>query len=259
MTKNFTESYFSKKHYPVFLIISGLFVFFFPLEWLVEGSYAFFYIHLGIAFALLVPGIVLYLKKKKECQDQLRSKIKKLAIVVGVTIAVFFLAAVIIGAVLGVSSALNSLAPTIPTSRIDIELLETRVLDWVNQQRAKNAIHGINLDNNLLQLAKIRTLQITEAELNERETIGNANATEIAKNEGLECIDDYDNPIPIMEYVVIMPHGEFREFERFVDFGMQQLVNNDEAREMVFASNVTRTGISAAVTNEHLFIIQNFC
>ena len=243
-------------------MIASLCVLFFPFDWIIgDLDWQSFYITVGIAVALLATGAALYFQKRGEYPDKFRAKIKKLTIIIGIAIAGIFVAALIVGVALGISSALNALAPTTHTSSIDADLLETRVLDWINKHRVKSDIGGINLDDALVQLAAVRNTEIARAPPDERESVSEKDVTEIAKREGLDCTDGDGNIIPIMEYTMVIPHGEFRKMESFVDYSMKYLTNHEDGRprDMIFASNATRTGVNAIVTDEHLFVTQNFC
>ena len=107
-------------------------------------------------------------------------------------------------------------------------------------------------------LTKIRSTEIIQAPPKEIESIGNIDANIVAKREGIQCIIS-DKSANIDDYVLFMPHGDYPNIEKLIDFLMTTLTNGEEAKAIVFAPNVTKTGINSFVTKENLVVIQNFC
>ena len=106
------------------------------------------------------------------------------------------------------------------TEDIDSELLETRILDWVNTNRAKSDVGGLNLDGTLNDLAKLRSTNMANVSLEQAEIISDLDANLIAKDNNLECIID-SNVMEIEEYVLFIPHSKFVTLERLVNFVME--------------------------------------
>lgn len=168
------------------------------------------------------------------------------------------LVGVVMGVVVGLSGVFYNSSLHSDTRDIDPILLQTRVVDWVNTNRAENNVGGVNLNENLNSLSKKRSLDISRAPADQVELISDLDVNKIAKNNNLECIIDGDS-FDIHEYTPLIPHSKFRTIEELVDFVMDFLIDQGNEKEKIFASNMTRTGISVSTNNEYLIVVQNFC
>jgi len=251
--KSYNES-FLKKNYPLVLIVVGFFLVFFPFDVVganqILGDMTVFLYGLS---AVLIVGFVSYYKKRNEYSMKTR-KIVKIA---ALAIPLFFVAAVFVGVAMGVSNAFFTMSLE-PTKHIDTDLLEQRVLDWVNTHRVQNSAGGVNLDATLNSLAEIRSLEILQASPENRENISNIDINEIAKREGIECIINGEST-NIYDYVLLFPPKSYPDIEKTVDHAMTYLINEEEFRNIVFASNATKTGTDSFVTGDDLLVVQNFC
>lgn len=248
---------FSKRYYPLILIAIGSFLLLFPFGE-IGGEYA-FYLAGIIGFATLATGIFAYYRKRTTYSPGLRKKMKILGIVFLASLAAIPLIGVSMGVVVGLSNVFYNSSLQGDTRDIDSELLQTRVLDWVNTNRAKNGVGGLNLDDTLSSLAKIRSLEISSVPIDEAQSISDIDVNKIASQNNLECIID-GNSIPIHESALAIPHTEFTTLEELVDFGMMGfLIQQENEKEKIFASNMTITGIGISSSNDHLFVVQTFC
>ena len=144
------------------------------------------------------------------------------------------------------------------TIDIDTDFFEKKVLDWVNTNRYKNNVGGVNLDDTLSRLAEIRMAELIQASPEELESVGNIDANEVAKREGIKCMID-EKPANINDYVMIIPHSKYPDIEKLTNFLLTSMTSDEEPKEIVFASNVTKTGIKSFMTKDNLIVIQNFC
>lgn len=210
-------------------------------------------IFLNILFVLPAMGFVFYYRKRQEYSANIK-KIVKISVII---IPLIFVGAVFIGIAMGINSVF--FPPSYEnTKEINTELLEKKVLDWVNTNRYKNKVGGINLDDSLNSLAEIRSEEISQALPEEMESIANVDVNNIAKREGIRCMID-GNSVPIYDYVLQTPHNIYPDIEKLTNFLMTSLASNEEQNEIVFAPNVTKTGIVSFVTEDYLIVIQNFC
>jgi hypothetical protein len=141
---------------------------------------------------------------------------------------------------------------------IDPVLLQTRVLDWVNTNRLKNDVGGLNLDDTLNDLAKLRSTDMSQIPLDQAALISNLDVNQIARNNNLECIID-DRVMPIHEIALLISHSKFDNLEDMVNYLMGLLIEHEVEKEKLFDSDSTRTGISVSMNNDFLVIVQNFC
>ena len=248
---------FLKKYFPLILLAIGSFLLLFPFGW-ISGLEPFFYVW-GIAgFITLVVGVLLYYKKKTTYSPSLRKKMKIVGIIFLASLAAIPLVGVAMGVAVGLSSVFYNPSSLPDTRDIDPILLKTRVLDWVNTNRVENNVGGVNLNDNLNALSKLRSLDISRAPPDQIESISELDVNEIARKNNLECIIEGDS-ITIQEYSLLIPHSKFTTIEELVDFAMGFLVDHEDEKEKVFSSNTTRTGISVSMNNEFLIVVQNFC
>ena len=248
---------FLKKYYPLILIAIGSFLLLFPFG-LVSSSDSLFYVWGIIGFITLVSGVLSYYKKKATYSSSLRKKMKIAGILFLASLMAIPLIGVGMGVVVGFSSVFYNSSLHSDTRDIDSVLLQTRVVDWVNTNRAENNVGGVNLNENLNSLSKKRSLDISRAPADKVELISDLDVNEIAKNNSLECIIDGDS-FNIHEYTLLIPHSKFRTIEELVDFVMGFLIDQGIEKEKIFASNMTRTGINVSTNNEYLIVVQNFC
>ncbi len=252
MLKSNNDS-FLKKNYPLVLIIVGFFLVFFPFglvgaSELGDGAV---FLH-GLA-AVLVVGFVSYYKKRKEYSTKTRKYVK----ITALAIPLFFAAAVFVGIAMGISSVLFTLSLE-PTKHMDTDLVEKRVLDWVNIHRAQNNVSGVNMDTTLNRLAEIRSLEIFHAPHEDREDVSNVDINEIAKREGIECTINGES-VSIYDYVLLFPPKSYSDMEKAIDHAMKHMTVEDDYGDIVFSPNATRTGINSFVDGNYLFVVQNFC
>jgi len=250
--KNDNDS-FLRKNYPFVLIVVGFFLVFFPFDLIGASALGDLSVFLYGFTAVLVMGFVSYYKKRKEYALKTRKIVKISAL----TIPLFFVAAVLAGAAMGVGSAFFTLSLE-PTKNFDTDLIEKRVLDWVNTQRVQNNVSGVNLDVTLNSLAEIRSLEMIRTSPEDGESISNININEIAKRDGIKCMINGISA-NIHDYVLLFPPKSYLDMEKTVDHTMTYLINEEEFQNIVFASNATRTGIDSFVVGDDLFVVQTFC
>ncbi|MCV0431841.1 hypothetical protein [Nitrosopumilus sp.] len=251
-----SDSSFSKKYYPLILIAIGSFFLLFPFG-LIGGEFSYYLA--GIAgFIVLIIGVFLYYKKRTDYSSNLRKKMKIVGIIFLASLVAIPLIGVSMGVVVGLSNVFYNSSLQDDTRDIDTILLQTRILDWVNTNRVKNNVGGLNFDDTLDSLAKIRSLEMSSVPIDEAQSISDIDVNEIASQNNLECIID-GTYIPIHEYVLAIPHTKFTNIEEFVDFGMGFLIQQENEKEKVFASNMTRTGIGISLNDDYLVIVQTFC
>lgn len=144
------------------------------------------------------------------------------------------------------------------TEDIDSELLEIRIIDWVNTNRVKNDVSGLNLDDILNSLAKLRSTDMANVSLEQAEIISDLDVNLITKDNNLECIID-NEIMEIQEYVIFIPHSKFVTIERLVNFVMEFLIEHEPETEILFNSDFTLTGIHVSMNDDYLVVVQNFC
>ena len=252
MLKSNNDS-FLKKNYPLILIIVGFFLVFFPFELVGASGLGDAAVFLHGLVVVLAAGFLLFYKKRKEYPARTRKFVK----IAALGIPAFFAAAVLVGVAMGVSSALFTLSLE-PTKYLDTDLVEKKVLDWVNMHRAQNDVGGVNVDAVLNSLAEIRSLQISQTPHEDMENASNVDINEIAKMEGIECII-HDESVNIYDYVLLFPPESYSDIEKAVDHALTYLTVEDDYIDVVFSPNATRTGINSFVDGEYLFVVQNFC
>ena len=144
------------------------------------------------------------------------------------------------------------------TEDIDSELLQTRILDWVNTNRVKSDVGGLNLDYALNSLAKLRSTDMANVSYEQAEIISDLDVNLIAKDNNLECIIDND-VMEIQEYVLFIHHSKFTTIEELVNFVMEFLIEHEPETEILFDSSFTLTGINVSKNDDFLVVVQNFC
>ena len=251
------ESSFLKKYYPLILIAIGGFLLLFPFG-LINGLESLFFVWLIGGLSVLVVGVLLYYKKRTTYSQSLRKKMKIAGILCIVILIAIPLAGVVLGVVVGINNVLYDPSSLPQTEMIDPILFETKIVDWVNVNRAKNNVGGVNLDDKLNRLAEIRSLDISLAPADQAQFISDLDVNEIAIDNNLECVID-SHSTPIHEYSLQYPHTKFRTIEDLADYLMKFLIEQGNEKEKVFASNMTRTGISVSMNDDYLFVVQNFC
>ena len=251
-----TDSSFLKKYFPLVLIAIGSFFLLFPFGW-VGGEYS-FYVAGIIGFATLILGVVIYYQKRTTYSPSLRKKMKVLGILCLASVAAVPLVGVGLGVAVGLGHVFYDPSRLDNTRDIDPVLLQTRILDWVNTNRVKNDVGGLNLDDTLNRLAKLRSTDMANVSIEQAEIISDFDVNLIAKNNNLECIID-NNVVPIHEYVLSIPHSKFNNLENLVDYVMEFLIGHEIEKDKIFDPDLTRTGISVSKNNEFLVVVQNFC
>jgi hypothetical protein len=253
-----SDSSFAKRYYPLILIAIGSFFLLFPFGE-IGGEYA-FYIAGIIGFTTLIIGVVLYYQKRTTYSPSLRKKMKILGILFLVSVAALPLIGVGMGIAIGLGQIFYDPSRLDYTEDIDSELLETRIIDWVNTNRVKNDVSGLNLDDTLNSLAKLRSTDMASVSLEQAEIISDLDVNLIAKDNNLECIIDND-VMEIQEYVLFIPHSKFVTIERLVNFVMEFLIEHEPETEteIFFNSDFTLTGIHVSMNDDYLVVVQNFC
>lgn len=251
-----SDSSFFKKYHPLILIAIGSFLLLFPFEEL-GGEHTFYVVGI-IGFAALVLGVVIYYQKRTTYSPSLRKKMKILGILFLASVAAIPLIGVGMGVAVGLGHVFYDPSDLDDTQDIDSSLLQIRILDWVNTNRAKNDVSGINLDDTLNTLAKLRSNDMANMSLEQVETVSDLDVNLIAKDNNLECIID-NNVMDIEEYVLFIPHSKFRTLEKMVDFVMEYMIEHEPETEMLFDSNFTLTGIHVSKYDDYLVVVQNFC
>ena len=249
---------FAKQYYPLILIAIGSFFLLFPFGE-IGGEYA-FYLSGIIGFGTLIIGVVIYYQKRTSYSPSLRKKMKILGILFLVSVAALTLIGVGMGIAIGLGQIFYDPSRLDYTEDIDSELLETRIIDWVNTNRAKSDVGGLNLDDSLNSLAKLRSTGMASVSLEQAEIISDLDANLIAKDNNLECIID-DNVMEIQEYVLFITHSRFTTIEELVNFAMEYLIEHEPETEteILFESSFTLTGINVAKNDDFLVVVQNFC
>lgn len=253
-----SDSSFAKMYYPLILIAIGSFFLLFPFEE-IGGEYA-FYIAGIIGFATLILGVVIYYQKRITYSPSLRKNMKILGILFLVSVAILPLIGVGMGIAIGLGQIFYDPSRLDYTEDIDSELLETRIIDWVNTNRAKSDVRGLNLDDTLNGLAKLRSTDMTSASLEQADIISDLDVNLIAKGNNLECIIDND-VMEIQEYVLFIPHSKFVTIESMVNFVMEFLIEHEPETEteILFNSDFTLTGIHVSMNEDYLVVVHNFC
>lgn len=253
-----SDSSFAKRYYPLILIAIGSFFLLFPFGE-IGGEYA-FYIAGIIGFTTLIIGVVLYYQKRTTYSPSLRKKMKILGILFLVSVAALPLIGVGMGIAIGLGQIFHDPSRLNYTEDIDSKLLETRIIDWVNTNRVKSDVGGLNLDDTLNSLAKLRSTDMASVSIEQAETISDLDVNLIAKDNNLECIIDND-VMEIQEYVLFIPHSKFVTIESMVNFVMEFLIEHEPETEteVLFNSDFTLTGIHVSMNNDYLVVVQNFC
>ena len=251
-----SDSSFAKRYYPLILIAIGSFFLLFPFGE-IGGEYA-FYLAGIIGFAALIIGVVIYYQKRTTYSLSLRKKMKILGILFLASVAAIPLVGVGMGVAVGLGHVFYDPSSLDDTQDIDPILLQTRILDWVNTNRVKSDVSGLNLDDTLNSLSKLRSTDMANESPEQAEIISDLDVNLIAKNNNLECVID-DDVLPIQEYVLFIPHSKFTNIEEFVDFIMGFLIEHETEKKTVFDSDSTLTGISVSMNDEFLVVVQNFC
>ena len=251
-----SDSSFAKRYYPLILIAIGSFFLLFPFGE-IGGEYA-FYLSGIIGFAALIIGVVIYYQKRATYSTSLRKKMKILGILFLASVAAIPLVGVGMGVAVGLGHVFYDPSSLDDTQDIDPILLQTRILDWVNTNRVKSDVSGLNLDDTLNSLSKLRSTDMANESPEQAEIISDLDVNLIAKNNNLECVIDND-VIPIQEYVLFIPHSKFTNIEELVDFIMGFLIEHETEKNTVFDSDSTLTGISVSKNDEFLVVVQNFC
>ncbi len=249
---------FAKRYHPLILIAIGSFFLLFPFEE-IGGEYAFYAAGI-MGFATLIIGVVIYYQKRTTYSPSLRKKMKILGILFLVSVAAIPLVGVGMGIAVGLGQIFYDPSRLDYTEDIDSELLETRITDWVNANRAKSDVGGLNLDDTLNGLAKLRSTDMTSVSLEQAEIISDLDVNLIAKDNNLECIIDND-VMEIQEYVLFIPHSKFVTIESMVNFVMEFLIEHEPETEteILFNSDFTLTGIHVSINEDYLTVVQNFC
>lgn len=253
-----SDSSFAKRYYPLILIAIGSFFLLFPFGE-IGGEYA-FYIAGIIGFTTLIIGVVLYYQKRTTYSPSLCKKMKILGILFLVSVAALPLIGVGMGIAIGLGQIFHDPSRLNYTEDIDSKLLETRIIDWVNTNRVKSDVGGLNLDDTLNSLAKLRSTDMASVSIEHAETISDLDVNLIAKDNNLECIIDND-VMEIQEYVLFIPHSKFVTIESMVNFVMEFLIEHEPETEteVLFNSDFTLTGIHVSMNNDYLVVVQNFC
>ena len=194
----------------------GSFFLLFPFE--IGGEYVFYILGI-IGFATLIIGVVIYYQKRTTYSPSLRKKMKILGILFLVSVAAIPLVGVGMGAAVGLGHIFYDPSRLNYTEDIDSELLQTRILDWVNTNRVKSNVGGLNLDDALNSLAKLRSIDMANVSLEQAEIISNLDVNLIAKDSDLECVID-NEVMEIQEYALFIPHSKFTTIEELVNFVM---------------------------------------
>ena len=251
-----SDSSFAKRYYPLILIAIGSFFLLFPFGE-IGGEHA-FYLEGIIGFTTLIIGVVIYYRKRITYSPSLRKKMKILGILFLVSVAAIPLVGVGMGVAVGLGHIFYDPSRLNYTEDIDSELLQTRILDWVNTNRVKSDVGGLNLDDTLNSLAKLRSTDMANMSLEQAEIISDLDVNLIAKDNNLECIIDND-VMDIQEYVLFIPHSKFTTIEELVNFVMEFLIEHEPETEILFDSNSTLTGINVLKNDDFLVVVQNFC
>ena len=253
-----SDSSFAKRYYPLILIAIGSFFLLFPFGE-IGGKYAFYFSGI-IGFAALIIGVVIYYQKRTAYSPSLQKKMKILGILFLVSVAALPLIGVGMGIAIGLGQIFFDPSRLDYTEDIDSELLETRIIDWVNTNRAKSDVGGLNLDGTLNSLAKLRSTELASVSVEQTEIISDLDVNIIAKDNNLECTIDND-VMEIQEYILFIPHSKFVTIERLVNFVMEFLIEHEPETEtkILFNSDFTLTGIHVSMNDDYLVVVQNFC
>ena len=141
---------------------------------------------------------------------------------------------------------------------IDPSLFQTRVLDWINTSRVENGVGGLNLDDTLNELAKLRNMEMSQVPLEQVHLISDSDVNQVAKNNNLECLID-GNVMPIHENGMFISHSNFNNLEDMVNFLMDSWIEFDVEKDKIYESSYTRTGIHVSMNSNFLIVVQNFC
>ncbi|MCA9811772.1 MAG: hypothetical protein KC483_02800 [Nitrosarchaeum sp.] len=242
-----------KKNCPLVLIAVGFFLVIFPFNLFGTNNLGPMSLALYGLSGVLIIGFVLYYKQRSKYSAKTR-KIVKLA---ALAIPVFFVASVIFGAALGVGIALHS-SSLEPTKNLDMDLFEKEIFDWVNFHRDQYGAGRVTLDPTLNNLAEIRSANLSIAYPVYIEAYSDMDINDIAKREGIKCMVD-GTSVPIYDYVILVPPKSYSEIEKVVDLIMTYMVDHEGYGNIVFGSNITKTGIDSFVAGGDLFVVQNFC
>lgn len=244
---------FLKKNYPLVLIAVGFFLVFFPFNLLGSDKLGSMSLALYGLSAVLIMGFVLYYKQRSKYSAKTRKIVKLTALAV----PLFFIASVVFGVALGIGNVLY-VSSLEPTNNLDRDLFEKEILDWVNTRRDQYGAGNVSLDPTLNNLAEIRSEDLSVAYPVYLEAYSDIDINVIAKREGIKCMVD-GKSVPIYDYVILVPPKSYSEIEKVVDLIMTYMVDNEDYGNIIFGTNITKTGIDSFVAGGDLFVVQNFC
>ncbi|MCV0366158.1 MAG: hypothetical protein K5798_02695 [Nitrosopumilus sp.] len=242
-----------KRNYPLVLIAVGFFLVLFPFNLVGADQLGSISLLLHGFVAVLIMGFVLYYKQRSKYSAKTR-KIVKLA---ALAIPLFFVASVIFGIALGIGNILY-VSSLEPTKNLDRDLFEKEILDWTNTHRTQYGVGGVVLDPTLNDLAEIRSTNLSVAYPAYIEAYSDIDINVIAEREEIKCIVN-GTSVPIHDYTILVPSKSYSEMEKVVDLIMTYMVDDEGYGNIIFGSNITKTGIDTFVVGGDLFVVQNFC
>lgn len=142
---------------------------------------------------------------------------------------------------------------------MDTELFKTRILDWINQERARNELSGINLDQTLSDIAYNEAVKIANADINEYEILISRNDTNVVNSYGYQCPNNDDKTKKFFGILSASEHIKFYKVEPVVNWYLSQSMNHQESKELILNADFKTTGIGIAMSTEKFYVLQFFC
>lgn len=142
---------------------------------------------------------------------------------------------------------------------MDTELFKIRILDWINQERAKNGLSALNLDEQLSDIAYSEAVKIANSDSDEYEKIINQNETAVVESYGHSCVSEDGNDSAVTGIMFSSDHTRFRQVEPVVNWYLSQTVQDKPVYEKLFDPEFETIGIGISMSTEKFYVLQYLC
>lgn len=142
---------------------------------------------------------------------------------------------------------------------MDVDLFKIRILDWINQERAKNGLSALNLDDKLNEIAYKEGLKISNGGQDAIESLQDQELTQIAASYDYQCKKQDGSFDEIHGIFFPSEHIRFRQIEPVVDWYLSQIINDENISTLLFEPDFEKTGIAITMSTEKFYVFQLVC
>lgn len=118
---------------------------------------------------------------------------------------------------------------------------------------------GVNLDQNLSDIAYKEGVKIANADPDEYKILINRNDTIVVNSYGYQWTNKDDNTTEIFGILSESEHIKFHQIEPVVNWYLSQSIEHKKSKELILNPDFETTGLGIAMSTEKFYVLQFFC